>query len=172
MERVAERLVKSYCTEQALKNDDRLRIFLQICEAVQYAHRNLIVHRDLKPSNIFVDDGGRGKLLDFGIAKLLGDTESAAAGSSPSLVRALTLDYAAPEQLRGEAVNTSTDVYALGVLLYELLTGERPYRVTSSAIGEIERAILDQVPLPPSARVESGGRRRRLRGDLDRIVLK
>jgi eukaryotic-like serine/threonine-protein kinase len=172
MERVEGRPVTSYCTEHALKTDDRLRIFLQICEAVQYAHRNLIVHRDLKPSNILVDEGGRVKLLDFGIAKLLGDGESAVAGSSQSIVRALTPDYAAPEQLRGESVNTSTDVYALGVLLYELLTGERPYRVSSGAIGDLERAILDQVPLPPSARVASADLRRRLKGDLDRIVLK
>ena len=172
MERVEGRPITSYCTERALKTEDRLRIFLQICDAVQYAHRNLIVHRDLKPSNILVDDGGRVKLLDFGIAKLLGDGESTIAGSSHSIVRALTLDYAAPEQLRGEAVNTSTDVYALGVLLYELLTGERPYRVRSGALGELEQAILDQVPLSPSARVDRGDLRRRLRGDLDRIVLK
>ena len=171
MERVEGRPVTSYCTEHALKTDDRLRIFLQICEAVQYAHRNLIVHRDLKPSNILVDDGGRVKLLDFGIAKLLGDGESAIAGSSQSIVRALTPDYAAPEQLRGESVNTSTDVYALGVLLYELLTGERPYRVRSGVMGELERAILDETPPPPSARVASGDLRR-LKGDLDRIVLK
>jgi serine/threonine-protein kinase len=171
MERVEGRPVTSYCTEHALKTDDRLRIFLQICEAVQYAHRNLIVHRDLKPSNILVDDGGRVKLLDFGIAKLLGDGESAIAGSQ-SIVRALTPDYAAPEQLRGESVNTSTDVYALGVLLYEMLTGERPYRVRSGVMGELERAILDQTPSSPSARAGSGDLRRRLKGDLDRIVLK
>jgi serine/threonine-protein kinase len=172
MERVEGQPVTSYCSEHALKTEDRLRIFLQICEPVQYAHRNLIVHRDLKPSNILVDDGGRVKLLDFGIAKLLGDGDSAIAGSSQSIVRALTPDYAAPEQLRGESVSTSTDVYALGVLLYELLTGERPYRLRSGVMGELERAILDQVPSSPSARAGSGDLRRRLKGDLDRIVLK
>jgi tetratricopeptide (TPR) repeat protein/tRNA A-37 threonylcarbamoyl transferase component Bud32 len=171
MERVEGRPVTAYCSERALKTEERLRIFLEICEAVQYAHRNLIVHRDLKPSNILVDHAGRVKLLDFGIAKLLGDSESAVAGPAHTVVRALTLDYAAPEQLRGESVSTSTDVYALGVLLYELLTGERPYQ-TGSAPGQLERAILEQEPAPPSARVKMGDLRRRLSGDLDRIVLK
>src|SRR5213593_3174668 len=98
MERVEGQPVTAYCADRALTTEDRLRIFLEICEAVQYAHRNLIVHRDLKPSNILVDDGGRVKLLDFGIAKLLGDSDSAGAGAAHTAVRALTLDYAAPEQ--------------------------------------------------------------------------
>ena len=169
MERVEGRPVTAYCDAHALTSEERLRIFLEICEAVQYAHRNLIVHRDLKPSNILVDDGGRVKLLDFGIAKLLGDGESS--GAAHTVVWALTLDYAAPEQLRGESVSTSTDVYALGVLLYELLTGDRPNR-TDGGVGELERAILEQEPAPPSARVKAGDVRRRLKGDLDRIVLK
>jgi tRNA A-37 threonylcarbamoyl transferase component Bud32 len=164
MERVDGRPVTAYCSERMLTTDERLRIFLEICEAVQHAHRNLIVHRDLKPSNILVDDGGRVKLLDFGIAKLLGDSESALAGRAQTVVRALTLDYAAPEQLRGESVSTSADVYALGVLLYELLTGTRPYR-TGLAGTELERAILEEEPESPSARVEAGDLRRRLRGD-------
>ena len=172
MERVDGRTVTSFCADRALRTDDRLRIFLEICAAVQYAHRNLIVHRDLKPSNILVDESGRVKLLDFGIAKLLAEGDSALAGSSHTVVRALTPDYAAPEQLRGEPVNTSTDVYALGVLLYELLAGERPHRADHRTIGSLERAILDEAPLPPSARVDSGDLRRRLKGDLDRIVLK
>ena len=171
MERVDGRPVTAYCAERMLTTDERLRIFLEICEAVQHAHRNLIVHRDLKPSNILVDDGGRVKLLDFGIAKLLGDGESAAAGRGHTVVRALTLDYAAPEQLRGDSVSTSADVYALGVLLYELLTGTRPYQ-TGRVGGELERAILEEEPAGPSARVEAGDLRRRLRGDLDRIALK
>jgi len=171
MERVDGRPVTAYCSERMLTTDERLRIFLEICEAVQHAHRNLIVHRDLKPSNILVDDGGRVKLLDFGIAKLLGDSESALAGRAQTVVRALTLDYAAPEQLRSESVSTSADVYALGVLLYELLTGTRPYRM-GLAGGELERAILEEEPESPSARVEAGDLRRRLRGDLDRIALK
>jgi serine/threonine-protein kinase len=170
MERVDGWHVTAFCAERALRTDDRLRLFLEICAAVQYAHRNLIVHRDLKPSNILVDESGRVKLLDFGIAKLLADGDAALAGSSHSVVRALTLDYAAPEQLRGEAVSTSTDVYALGVLLHELLTGVRPHR--GERVSELERAILEETPLSPSARVESGDVRRRLTGDLDRIVLK
>jgi serine/threonine-protein kinase len=170
MERVDGRPVTAYCAERMLTTDERLRIFLEICEAVQHAHRNLIVHRDLKPSNILVDDGGRVKLLDFGIAKLLGDGDSAA-GRGHTVVRALTLDYAAPEQLRGDSVSTSADVYALGVLLYELLTGKRPHQ-TGHVGGELERAILEEEPEAPSARIEAGDLRRRLRGDLDRIALK
>ena len=171
MERVEGQPVTSYCSAHALPVEARLRLFLEICGAVQYAHRNLIVHRDLKPSNILVDDDARAKLLDFGIAKLIGCPE-AASDAPPTIVRALTPDYAAPEQLCGEPATASTDVYSLGVLLYELLTESRPYRLTSGAIGEIERAILEQIPAPPSARVASTADRRRLKGDLDRVVLK
>ena len=171
MERVDGQPVTSYGAAHALPIDARLRLFLEICGAVQYAHRNLIVHRDLKPSNILVDDEGRVKLLDFGIAKLLGDTESSR--ESPRTIdRALTPEYAAPEQLSGGSISTSTDVYALGVLLYELLGGHRPYVVADGGVHALERAILEQEPAPPSTRVEKGDVRRRLRGDLDRIVLK
>jgi serine/threonine-protein kinase len=171
MERVEGQPVTSYCSAHALPVDARLRLFLEICGAVQYAHRNLIVHRDLKPSNILVDDDARVKLLDFGIAKLLGAAQPAP-DAPQTIVRALTPLYAAPEQLCGEPASTSADVYSLGVLLYELLTGELPYRPTSSAISEVERAILEQIPAPPSARVASAVARHRLKGDLDRIVLK
>ena len=169
MEWVNGQPVTSYCAERALPIDDRLAIFLQVCDAVQYAHRNLVVHRDLKPSNILVDVSGRVKLLDFGIAKLLEDGGGAA--PAQTIGRALTPEYAAPEQLLGEPVSTTADVYALGVLLHELLTGERPYRLRSDAPGELERAILEQEPLAPSSRVAAPDLRRRLRGDLDRIVV-
>jgi serine/threonine-protein kinase len=139
MERVEGVPVTTYCRDRALDDERRLRVFLQICDAVQYAHRNLIVHRDLKPSNILVDGDGHVKLLDFGIAKLTGGPGETAA----TVERALTPEYAAPEQLRGEPVSTSTDVYALGVVLHEMLAGERP---------------------------RPGEHTRRLRGDLDRIV--
>jgi len=171
MERVEGLPVTTFCLQRGLGVDDRLRVFVQICEAVQYAHRNLIVHRDLKPSNILVDDDARIRLLDFGIAKLLDDVEEPARASQ-TIERMLTPDYAAPEQVRGDPVSTSTDVYALGVLLYELLTGGRPYRVTTTAIADVERAVVEQEPAPPSSRVAARALRRRLRGDLDRVVLK
>jgi serine/threonine-protein kinase len=165
MERVFGRPVTDHCDENRLGIEARLRVFLQICDAAQYAHRNLVVHRDLKPSNILVDPAGRVKLLDFGIAKLL-EPGDLGAPATRTLVRAMTLEYAAPEQIRGDLVTTATDVYALGVLLYELLTGARPYRVRSGSSSELEWAVLDQEPQRPSALVP------RLRGDLDWIVLK
>ena len=166
MELVEGRPVTTYCEEQRLGVEQRLRVFLEICDAAQYAHRNLVVHRDLKPSNVLVDPAGRVKLLDFGIAKLLAEGDDRAPAATRTLLQAMTPEYAAPEQVRGDAVTTATDVYALGVLLYELLTGARPYRVTSGSRGELERAILEQEPLRPSARASW------LRGDLDGIVLK
>jgi serine/threonine protein kinase len=133
----------------------------QLASALQVAHDAGVIHRDLKPDNVFVVadpdvvGGERVKLLDFGIAKVLGDDEPAS-GALQTKVRALTPEYAAPEQLRGEPVSTSTDVYALGVLLSELLTGMRPYDIQRGAITEIERAVLEQDPVPPSARAELG----------------
>ncbi len=175
MECVEGQPITTHCRLHALDLDRRLQIFLDVCEAVQYAHRHLIVHRDLKPSNILVDTTGGVKLLDFGIAKLLGG-DGAPAESTRTLARVMTPEYAAPEQLRGDPVSTATDVYALGVLLYELLTGGRPYRVRTGTIEAVERAVLDQEPTLPSVRllrsVEGRADRRRLRGDLDRIVLK
>lgn len=181
MERVEGRPVTAYCDERRLGIDARLRVFLEICEAVQYAHRRLVVHRDLKPSNILLDEAGRVKLLDFGIAKVLADgSEEAAAESTRTALRAMTPEYAAPEQVRGDPVTTATDVYALGVLLHELLTGQRPYRDVRGVTSELERAILEQEPTRPSARTGGAGLpgigvaelRRLLRGDLDGIVLR
>jgi serine/threonine-protein kinase len=177
MEHVDGAPVTDDCARRALGVDERLRVFLEICDAVQYAHRNLVVHRDLKPSNILVDSIGRVKLLDFGIAKLL-EAETDATPHTRTLLRALTPEYAAPEQVRGDPVTTATDVYTLGVLLYELLTGQRPYRVRRG-VG-MESAILETDPQRPSARIADAGLpgvdprelRRRLRGDLDGIVLK
>ena len=150
-----------------------LRLFLRVCDAVHYAHQNLIVHRDLKPSNIFVTADGTPKLLDFGIAKVLATTDEAAA--TQTIARVLTPDYAAPEQFSGGTITTATDVYALGVVLYELLTNTRPWRDCGHA------ATRDTGPAgadtrPPSAAVDrttgnAAARRRALRGDVDRIVL-
>ncbi len=146
----------------------RLRLFLQVCEAVAYAHRNLVVHRDLKPSNVLVTEAGRAKLLDFGVAKLL-DAETDA--DETRTHAALTPAYAAPEQLRRERVTTATDVYALGVMLYELLAGVRPYALSGTTAAEAERLVCETVPPLPSA-VAPADRARALRGDLDTVVMK
>jgi serine/threonine-protein kinase len=172
-----------YCRDNALPVEARLRLFLQVCAAVSHAHANLIGHRDLKPSNMLVSADRDVRLLDFGIAKLL-DRDGTDAAHVRTEVRAFTLHYAAPEQVRGEPVSTLTDVYSLGVVLYELLAGDKPYRLRRQSDAEWERAILEVSPPRPSVAVqrlaEAGqveaatARRlaRRLRGDLDNIALK
>ncbi|MEO7431177.1 MAG: serine/threonine-protein kinase [Dokdonella sp.] len=177
--------LRSYCDEHDLGIHARLQLFLTVCAAVSHAHAHLVVHRDLKPSNLMVNRRGDVKLLDFGIAKLVDPVASHA-----SLQRVFTPEYAAPEQVRGEAVTTAVDVYALGLLLYELLTGRRPYKVKDSTPAAYERAILDQEPTRPSLAfgndgdpgdvvIRTAGRevsaqqlRHELRGDLDSIILK
>ncbi|MBD3220833.1 protein kinase [bacterium] len=144
----------------------RLELFCTVCETVQAAHNNLVVHRDLKPANILVTEGGEIRLLDFGIAKLLDETDT---DTTMALDRLLTPAHAAPEQVMGRPVTTATDVYSLGVLLYELLTDERPLDVDQSSATAIERSICEAVPEPPSRRRPE--RRRALRGELDTIVL-
>jgi len=166
-----------YAREQHLSVEERLTLFLTICEAVDYAHRNLVVHRDLKPANILVTADGSVKLLDFGIAKLIGGAVMAVAGDASARarlsvgVRPMTLEYASPEQIRGEEVTVASDVYSLGVLLYELLTGRRPYASTPRDRPEIARAILETDAPPPSevADEEVG---KTLRGEIDSILLK
>ncbi len=175
--------LRAWCDAQQLDLRQRLELFLTVCEAVQHAHQRLIVHRDLKPSNLLVSRDGVVKLLDFGIAKLL-DADAA----TVSATRIFTPEYAAPEQVRGEVVTTAVDIYALGLLLYELLSGQRPYNVDNSTPAAYERAILDQEPTRPSLIVTRDASqaqaiaakrhltperlRRELRGDLDAIVLK
>jgi len=163
----------------------RLQLMLQVCAVVSHAHANLIVHRDLKPSNILVTAAGEVKLLDFGIAKLLDDEQARPnAAHPPTEARAFTLHYAAPEQVRGEPVTTLTDVYSLGVVLFEVITGRKPYRLRRHSDAEWERSILE-VDAPRASSVLLRGditdaaatpaaRRlaRRLRGDLDTILLK
>ncbi|HWK50164.1 MAG TPA: serine/threonine-protein kinase [Steroidobacter sp.] len=156
MEYVHGEPVDRYCDRQQLDLTARLKLFLEICNAVQYAHQNLIVHRDLKPANILVTAEGSPKLLDFGIAKLL-DTGDAAAMLALTRMndRLLTPEYASPEQILGRQVTTASDVYALGVVLYELLTGLRPYTVPSSASQlELERSICISDPQRPSTAVK------------------
>jgi eukaryotic-like serine/threonine-protein kinase len=174
----------------------RLLLFLDVCDAVEHAHRHLVVHRDLKPANILVTESGVVKLLDFGIGKVLeSSASSAATPETAASDRLLTLEYASPEQVRGELVTTATDVHALGVLLYELLTGVHPFRHDGATALDIEQAVLDRVPTRPSAVVRVGpssgpvsrsdararatargaaspdALARKLNGDLDNIVL-
>jgi serine/threonine-protein kinase len=171
--------ITDYCDRQLLSVRQRLELFRSVIEAVQYAHRNLVVHRDLKPSNILVDGDGRVKLLDFGIAKLLAD--KASGDVTVTEARMLTPVYAAPEQITGGRITTATDVYGLGVLLYELLAGRRPYEVEGLSAGESERLITDTVPPAPSQaidgvkatarRVRPERLRRQLAGDIDNICM-
>ena len=195
MEFVEGRPIDAYCDAHQLSIDERLGLFLTVCEAVAYAHSRLVVHRDLKPSNILVDRDGTPKLLDFGIAKLL-DPEDVGVTVvvTGELERLLTPEYASPEQIRGGPITIASDVYSLGVLLYLLLTGQRPYVLKGKTATEIERIITQESPSRPSTAVgkltddeaDTAGRRidprsisgqgrrlrRRLAGDLDNIVLK
>jgi eukaryotic-like serine/threonine-protein kinase len=173
MEYVDGRPIDVHCRDEGLDLEERLALFLEVCEIVEFAHRNLVVHRDLKPANILVDGDGRVRLLDFGIAKVL-----ASEAGEPDLTRAggtfLTPSFGSPEQVRGEAVTTATDVYALGLLLYLLLTDERAYDVSGLTPSEQEHVICRVDPAPPSRADGSQDhpqRARRLEGDLDAIVL-
>jgi serine/threonine protein kinase/tetratricopeptide (TPR) repeat protein len=198
MEYVEGEPIDAWCDRRQLTTDERLRLFRVVCDAVQHAHQNLIVHRDLKPANILVTGAGEVKLLDFGIAKLLKpELLTHAAPHTTTSLRILTPDYASPEQVRGDPVTTASDVYSLGVVLYELLTGHRPFETRDRGAQELERLITGTEPEKPSAVVTrplerpAEGRvthvapvevsrargtqpdklRRRLRGDLDNIVL-
>lgn len=168
MEYVEGRRIDRYCDDEGLNTAERIRLFLQVCDAVSFAHQRLVVHRDIKPPNILVDASGRPKLLDFGIAKLLAPDEDAPA--TETFVRPMTPEYASPEQIRGQAVTTATDVYALGVVLYELLTGQRPHSAKERTMEALLEAIRKTDPMRPSAAAPTE-MRRRLRGDLDVIVL-
>ncbi len=178
MESVDGLPIDRYCEQRKLSVAARLDLFRGVCEAVQHAHGRLVVHRDLKPSNILVSEDGRVKLLDFGIAKLLqpqagSDDGLEAAGLTATAQRMMTPRYASPEQVRGESISTATDIYSLGVLLYELLTGQPPYKLERTSSREIERLVCATEPARPSAVVAAGSRlARRLSGDLDNIVLK
>jgi serine/threonine protein kinase len=193
--------IDAYCDQHQLTVEDRLKLFRTVCDAVEHAHQNRIVHRDLKPSNILVTADGGPRLLDFGIAKLLSPELSPEMGFMTTAgIHHMTLAYASPEQVQGNAITYASDVYSLGVVLYELLTGHRPYRFKNYSQAEVERVICeteaarpstivtrtesDQEPEGPrghilSPEVVSRARgvplerlRRRLKGDLDNIVLK
>ena len=183
LEYIAGVPLTAYCDTHRLSIRERLQLFKQILSAVQYAHAHLVIHRDLKPSNILVAEGGHVYLLDFGIAKLLTDGEAKETELTRLGGRALTPDYAAPEQISGAPITTAADVYALGVMLYELLLGERPYQLKRDTRGALEEAILLAEPVTPSrasATESAAGARattpRKLlqsfAGDLDTIVVK
>jgi len=173
MEYVAGDTLTQYCESHGLGIADRLGLFLQVLAAVAYAHGQSVIHRDLKPSNILVREGGQVVLLDFGIAKLLVDGMADETELTRQAGATLTPQYASPEQIRGDPLGPATDIYSLGVVLYELLTTRRPYAQARSSRRDLEDAILSADPRPPSEAV--GGEaalRKALQGDLDTIVLK
>jgi len=153
MEYVEGKPIDVYCEMLDLSIDERIDVFRGVCSAVQYAHQNLIVHRDLKPSNILVTSDGVPKLLDFGIAKLLEEEDGVPGATAPTTERFMTPEYASPEQVRGAVVSTASDVYSLGVVLYQLLTGRRPYSFKTQVVYEVARIICDKDPLKPSVAV-------------------
>jgi non-specific serine/threonine protein kinase/serine/threonine-protein kinase len=181
MEYVDGARLDDYCRDRQLSISQCLALFRKICAAVSYAHQNLVIHRDIKPANIRITSDGEPKLLDFGIAKLLDPTAPIVGRATMTFAAVMTPEYASPEQVRGENMTTASDVYSLGVVLYELLTGQRPYRIKTRNPNEIARAITGQEPVPPSVAVARSassnsqseiGNPKLLRGDLDNIILK
>jgi serine/threonine-protein kinase len=165
--------IDQHCTQHVLGVPQRLRLILQVAEAVAHAHARLIVHRDLKPSNILVTPEGEVRLLDFGVAKLLEDDSARSPALTQLMGRAVTPDYASPEQVAGKPVGVATDVYSLGVVLYELLTGQRPYRLGRQSMAALEEAILAaDVPLASTRVAADKALARALRGDIDNVLVK
>ncbi len=172
MDHIVGAPVTRFAVTQRLSTGQRLELFLKICSAVEFAHRNLVVHRDIKPSNILANSEGEPKLLDFGIAKLLAKDESAAQLTTEPQQH-LTPICASPEQAKGDPITVATDIYSLGALLYEMLSGQKPHRFSTARPTREELALVvgEQVPPPPSAVASDAQTVRLLRGDLDAIVL-
>jgi tetratricopeptide (TPR) repeat protein len=190
MEYVDGENIREYCARRDVGYRERLELFLKVGDAVSYAHQKLVVHRDIKPSNILVTETGEPKLLDFGVAKLFGpDWNDSTTGATLTKLRMMTPEYASPEQFRGQTTTTATDVYSLGIVLYELLTGRRPFDFRENSAGD--SGILTDEPLRPSIAVKTSGRPTAdgdkrptkseksgrlnagtLKGDLDNIILK
>ncbi len=183
--------ITEYCNQNKLEIKERLELFHKVCVAVQYAHRNLVIHRDIKPGNILVNEDGNPKLLDFGIAKLVDeDLNESTEGLTRTGMWHLTPEYSSPEQINGEKITTASDIYSLGVLLYEILTDEQPYKITSSSPVAISKIITEESILKPSEKVKQTSTTRnagnkkyyysqnpektfnQLKGDLDNIVFK
>jgi serine/threonine protein kinase len=188
MEFVEGAAIDDYCAEKNLSIEEKLKLFREVCTAVQYAHQNLVIHRDLKPSNILVTADQTPKLLDFGIGKILTPGSGDETGTATQLGM-MTPAYASPEQIRGTRIGAASDIYSLGVVLYELLTGQKPYKFNSKSQIEIEKAVLEIEPVKPSAitnyelritnsktkktnRKSQFANRKSLKGDLDNIILK
>lgn len=178
--------ITDFCHQKKLSLEEKLKLFREVCTAVQYAHQNLIVHRDLKPGNILVTKNGIPKLLDFGIAKLI---DEELVDNNEDLTRTgvwhLTPEYASPEQIKGEKITTASDIYSLGVLLYQILTGYQPYKISNNSPAAISKIITEEIIQKPSEKVKDKSREHaesnlflndkisnQLKGDLDNIVSK
>ncbi len=176
MEYVRGTSITTYCESMRLGLRDRVELLARVCDVVQFAHQNMVVHRDLKPGNILIASDGTPRLLDFGIARIVEPRSMPARAADPPTVfaRALTPHYASPEQVRGEPATIAMDVYALGAMLYELITGKPPHRISSFTPDDLQKAICETPVEPPSALALRQGRQlpRKLRGDLDAIALK
>ena len=171
IEYVDGQAIDTYCDERRLTIGERVALLRTVGAAVQYAHQHLVIHRDLKPSNILVTPAGVVKLLDFGIAKVLDSGSDETLPDQTAGLRPLTLRYASPEQITGGRISTSTDVYSLGVILYELLTGCHPYVTEELRPHQLIRAVCEETPLPPSQVARTPSEQRQLRGELDTIVM-